>query len=196
MMGIWRSALASSFCRSSPLSPGSFTSSTRQPGTTVRALARNSCADAKVSTRKPADRIKPSSDSRTERSSSTTPTGGYVSLMWHLPSTGDRQASTYPSIVDPPHSVTPTSFHPQSRLDRIQQSIVAEGLEQVIHCPAPQSARPQLLVSMSSDEDDRQVRMAAHQKSVQLEPAHPRHAHIEDQAVRLAHTIRAQEFLG
>jgi len=142
---------------------------TRQPGTIVRALARNSFADAKVSTRKPADRIKPSSDSRTETSSSTTPTRGYVSPMWHLP---------------------------QSRLDRIQQSIVAEGLEQVIHGPAPQNPRPQLLVSMSSDEDDRHARVAADQTSVQLEPAHPRHAHIEDQAVRLAQTIRAQELLG
>jgi len=65
--------------------------------------------------------------------------------------------------------------------DRIQQSIVAEGLEQVIHGPAPQNLDRSSSFSMSSDEDDRHARVAADRRSVQLEPAHPRHAHIEDQ---------------
>jgi hypothetical protein len=38
--------------------------------------------------------------------------------------------------------------------------------------------------------------MGGHEVPLQLEPGHPRHAHIEDQTVRLSRAIRAQEFLG
>src|SRR5205814_1617261 len=61
-------------CSSSPLSPGSVTSSTRQHGTVGRGRDWNSRADANVSGCQPAALIKSSSESRTETSSSTTKT--------------------------------------------------------------------------------------------------------------------------
>ena len=66
---------ASRCCRSRPLSPGSRTSSIRQLGTSAQGLARNSWADAKVSTFHPADRTSLPTASRTDASSSTTYTG-------------------------------------------------------------------------------------------------------------------------
>src|SRR6267378_1996496 len=63
-------------CRSSPLSPGSETSSTRQLGLVSGVLSRKSSAVAKVFVRQPAVSINASSDSRTETSSSTTKTTG------------------------------------------------------------------------------------------------------------------------
>ena len=56
MMGISRRASTIRCCRSSPLRPGSRTSSTRQPGTSVRVLRRNSCAEANPCTCSPQTR--------------------------------------------------------------------------------------------------------------------------------------------
>ena len=53
-IGICSSPSAIRFCRSSPLRPGSCRSSTRQLGAAPE-RARNSCADANVSTRNPTD---------------------------------------------------------------------------------------------------------------------------------------------
>src|SRR5258708_19514331 len=89
-----------------------------------------------------------------------------------------------------------TSFRTQSCLDCSQQRLLAKGLEQVIDRAAAHGSRPQFLISMCGDEDDRHLRMAGHQTALQLEPAHSGHAHVEDQAVRLAHAIRPQELLG
>src|SRR5262249_22211322 len=72
--GISMSTSAIRFCRSIPLSPGRCTSNTRQLGAFARGPAKNCCAEANVSTLSPADRIKPSKDSRTDSSSSTTKT--------------------------------------------------------------------------------------------------------------------------
>src|SRR5882762_5908779 len=85
MTGTWRSAVASSCCTSRPPTPGRFTSSRRQPGTSSRNLSRRSRAVANVSTRKSAEWIRPSTDSRTETSSSTTYTAADVSLMGTSP---------------------------------------------------------------------------------------------------------------
>src|SRR5690242_20872551 len=65
---------ASRCCRSNPLKSGSPTSSTRHPGRSDGGRARNSRADANVSTANPAERNKPRNASRTEGSSSTTKT--------------------------------------------------------------------------------------------------------------------------
>ncbi len=73
-IGSWTLALASSRWRSRPLIPGSRTSRTRHPGASRRLLFRNSSAEAKVSTRVPADLMRLFRASRTSRSSSTTKT--------------------------------------------------------------------------------------------------------------------------
>src|SRR5262245_41766742 len=74
IMGISMLTSAIRFCRSSPLSPGRCTSNTRQLVASVRGPAKNCCAEAKVFTLSPADRIRPAKDSRTDSSSSTTKT--------------------------------------------------------------------------------------------------------------------------
>src|SRR5262245_55810006 len=70
-MGVCNPTSAIRVCRSSPLSPGSCKSNTRQLGASVEGRARNSCAEAKVSAFHPADRISRWSPCRTEGSSST-----------------------------------------------------------------------------------------------------------------------------
>src|SRR5216683_2555144 len=84
MIGTWTSAFASSPCTSRPLIPGSFISSTRQLGSLLQHRLRNSCGDAKLSTLRPAVRIRPSTDSRTDASSSTTYTDWHWSLTVDL----------------------------------------------------------------------------------------------------------------
>ena len=76
-----RTTSAIRFCRSSPLRPGSRTSSTKQPGTSGRVLRRKSCADANASTRSPTDRMRFLSDSRVPTSSSTTKTMASAAVM-------------------------------------------------------------------------------------------------------------------
>src|SRR5215469_1502769 len=46
---------------------------------------------------------------------------------------------------------------------------------------------------MGRDKDDREVRVGSNHLTLKLESAHARHAHIENQAVRLMHLIRLQE---
>src|SRR5262245_65338061 len=81
MIGRSISTAASSRCRSSPLRPGSRTSSTRQAGTSGRWLVRNSRADAKVVTLRPTERRRLWSASRIAASSSTTKTVSCVLVM-------------------------------------------------------------------------------------------------------------------
>jgi len=77
MIGIGdRRSVARRFCRSRPLRSGSMTSNTRQLGTRAGGRGRNSCAEANICGCHPAKRIRSSSDSRTEMSSSTTNTIG------------------------------------------------------------------------------------------------------------------------
>src|SRR5215471_15390346 len=74
----------SSCCRSRSLSPGSWTSNTRQLGTSGLEKAKNSCAEGKVCTLNVADRTRLPRASRTDSSSSTTYTSGLVLLIDHL----------------------------------------------------------------------------------------------------------------
>src|SRR5580700_4805495 len=68
------SSLASSYWKSSPLSPGNRTSRMRQLGPSEGFLFRKSCVDSNFSARSPTDFTTPSIASRTERSSSMTNT--------------------------------------------------------------------------------------------------------------------------
>src|SRR5215470_15570750 len=74
----------SSCCRSRPLSPGSWTSNTRQLGTSGLGKAKNSCAEGKLCTLNVTDRTRLPRASRTDSSSSTTYTSGLVLLIDHL----------------------------------------------------------------------------------------------------------------
>src|SRR5262245_56112965 len=81
MIGRSISTAASSRCRSSPLRPGSRTSSTRQAGASGRWLVRNSRAEAKVTTRRPTEQRRLWSASRIAASSSITKTVSCVLVM-------------------------------------------------------------------------------------------------------------------
>src|SRR5216683_956405 len=76
MTGIWMFALASSPWKSSPLTPGNLTSSTRQLATSGSSLRKKSPAEPNVSTLRLTDRNRLLSASRTDSSSSTTNTIG------------------------------------------------------------------------------------------------------------------------
>src|SRR5258706_10672297 len=83
MIGMSIRSTATRFCSSRPLRSGSVTSSTKQLGAKTRGQDRNSCADANVSGRQPAEPISNSSDLRTETSSSTTNTIGVACDIGH-----------------------------------------------------------------------------------------------------------------
>ena len=78
-IGVWR--WASSCCSSSPLRPGSRTSSTRQLGAAGRWRVKNSCAEANVWTFSPVERSRLLRLARVDWSSSTTQTHGWSSCI-------------------------------------------------------------------------------------------------------------------
>src|SRR6266446_4399706 len=168
MIGMSARSTATRCCRSRPLRPGMLTSSTRQLGATARGRARNSCADANVSARQPAQRISNSSDSRTEISSSTTNTVGMASVI-----------SGGPRFAGP-------SAHSKCVIDRLKQSRLAERLEQTCHGSLCEQALTDGLISVGSDEDGRNMLAATRQFSLEIGSRHsPGHQDVENQALGL-----------
>src|SRR4029077_13612289 len=95
MMGIARHSEASRAWSSRPLIPCMWTSRTRQPMPDGGAKLRNSCAEANVATRYPADPTSRRSARRTDRSSSTMEIasgsrGNYSSRAGELDELGER----------------------------------------------------------------------------------------------------------
>jgi len=106
-IGSWTLALASSRWRSRPLIPGSRTSRTRHPGASRRLLFRNSSAEAKVSTRVPADLMRLFRASRTSRSSSAAKTTQMTSHSYamSLDSSLNSGACVPRAVIGPQHFV-------------------------------------------------------------------------------------------
>src|SRR5436309_4631720 len=172
MMGMSVRSAAMRRCSSSPLRPGSETSSTRQLGASTRGRARNSCAVASSSGCQPALRISNSSDSRTEMSSSTTNTMGVVCDM------GDSLDSGYAECgVEGP-----------------QQSFLAEWLEQALDRAPFEHEGADRLIPGRGNEHDRNLLATARQLLVQILSGHARHRDVEDQASGLLEITRRQEF--
>src|SRR5919198_1801510 len=90
-IGIWISASLKARCRSRPLNPGKRTSRTRQEGASRDRLFRNSCAEPKVSTLKPADWRSRAVEMRTSASSSTTNTVASISVILVLRRSGQDE---------------------------------------------------------------------------------------------------------
>src|SRR6266404_348674 len=128
-------------CRSSPLSPGSETSSTRQRGLVSWQLSRKSSAEAKAFVRQPAVAINASSDSRTETSSSTTKTTGVA---------------------------FGTSLRLDCLRYCAEQSRFAERLDQTAHCTGLHHTRALARIFIGGDEDDRDRLIATPQLALQL----------------------------
>src|SRR5438132_273530 len=80
-----------------------------------------------------------------------------------------------------------------ARTDGVQERVLAEGFDEVCCRSAAQGLRARPGVVMRRHEDDRHVRMAGDQAALQLEAAHPGHAHIENRAVGPGEIIGLQE---
>src|SRR5918993_1185075 len=193
MIGISVRSLATCRWRSSPLRPGSETSSTRQLGLSTGGRARNSCADAKVSARQPSWRISSSSDSRTEMSSSTTKT------------TGGIRSPPRSNVDSPPSAIEGFMSAPCApQIDRsakrgrhgTEQSRLAERLEQALHGSLRQHARADAIVSSRRDVDDWNLEPSARQLLLEIGSGHARHRDVQDQAPRLANEPRREELFG
>src|SRR5882762_7514186 len=139
-------------CRSSPLSPGSETSSTRQLGLVSGLLSRKSSAVAKVFVRQPAVSINASSDSRTETSSSTTKTTGVT-------------FDTSPRLDCLRYGA--------------EQDRFAERLDQTAHGTGVHHSRAFARVFIGGDEHDRDRLIAASQLALQLRSRHSRHGDVQ-----------------
>src|SRR5712691_9124241 len=183
IMGIEALTLASSCCRSRPLNPGSWTSSTRQLGASGRWLVKNSCAEANVCTFRPVERMRFRRLSRIDLSSSTTKTNELSSC-----------------IAAPPGEVRPPYQHQQvkrlgsrmreRRLYRLEEVLLAAGLGQKVHRAGFKSAHSHVVIGVRRDEDDRDAPVRRTHLTLELESVHARQAHIEYQACRLGRLIR------
>src|SRR5262249_46922479 len=130
--------------------------------------ARNAWAEAKVSGRQPALRINSSSDSRTDRSSSTMKTIGVAFGM----------GGSLPS---------------ERGIDGVQQSRLAERLRETLDRPRLERAGTDGFVSESGDEDDRNLLPAPRELLLEIEPRHAGHRDVEDQTSGLLDGARRQE---
>src|SRR5436190_7152216 len=171
---------ASCFCSSSPLSPGSVTSSTRQQGTVGRGRDRNANADANVSGCQPAALMNSSSDSRTEMSSSTTKTMDSASV----------------AVTAGPALAVRMITSSQSFGERLEQRIVAEWFEQALCGPQRQQAWTDRWITVRGDEHNRNRLPAACQFLLQVGSGHADHRDVENEAAGLADELRREERLG
>src|SRR5580700_1052209 len=182
---------ATSFCRSRPLTSGRWTSSTIQHGTSIRGCDRNSCAEANILGSQPAPRISSSSDSRTETSSSITKTTGVARESEGLASQAAWLAELFSTVGD--SMGQPRLVHSNRGIERLTQGRVAEGLEEACYRALFYQIRAQGLICGSCDEDDRHFSLQTPQLLLKDRSGHPRHSHVEQQAVGLVDAIGREE---
>jgi hypothetical protein len=72
----------------------------------------------------------------------------------------------------------------------LTQFFLAEGFGQKIHRAGGQGLRARVVVGMGRDEDDRDRPVGRTQLTLELEAAHARHPHIENQACCVRYVIR------
>src|SRR5262252_2615491 len=186
IIGMGALPLASSCCRSRPLNPGSWTSSTRQLGVSGRWMVKNCCAEANVWTFSPMERRRLLRLSRVDWSSSTTKTHGLSARM-----------TAPPGRVGPPyqhqHITLVVSRMFESRIYGIEEVLLAAGFVQKGHRAGGKGACARVVIGMRRDEDDRDAPVRCIQLTLELESVHTRHPHIENQACRLVRVLRLQE---
>src|SRR5438270_9855073 len=81
----------------------------------------------------------------------------------------------------------------QSRADDSEQIILLEGLAQVTNDAGSQRPLPNAVVGVSGNQDGRNKLSQNRQVAVQIEPGHPGHLHIGNQARGAADVARAQK---
>src|SRR5882724_2442326 len=85
------------------------------------------------------------------------------------------------------------SAHSKSGIERPKQSRVAEWLEEALHGTPLEHAWTDGLISVSGDEDDRNLLPAKRQFPLEIGSGHARHGDVEDQTSGLADAIGCEE---
>ncbi len=83
--------------------------------------------------------------------------------------------------------------HSKRDIERLQQSRVAEWLEQALHRTLFEHSRAYSLISLSGDEDDWNLLPTTLQFLLKAGSGHSRHGNVEDQTSGLAHAIGREE---
>src|SRR4051812_33548017 len=81
-------------------------------------------------------------------------------------------------------------------MECFQQFCLTERLEQTVGGTSLDELRPDSIVAMGGDEDDRDLRLPLGELPLKFRPRHPRHGDIEDQTVRSVDAIRRQEIFS
>jgi hypothetical protein len=81
----------------------------------------------------------------------------------------------------------------ESRIDRIEQLFLVKWFVQKRHCASFKSLGSLSVIFMRRDKDDRYGLVGRSHLTLELGPAHARHAHVKYQAARLRQMIRTQE---
>jgi hypothetical protein len=82
------------------------------------------------------------------------------------------------------------------RIDRIEQSRVAEWLEQAFARTLFDQPLANQNICISRNEDDRNRLSPSSQFPLKIRSGHSRHGHVKEQASGLANAIRREELLG
>jgi hypothetical protein len=77
----------------------------------------------------------------------------------------------------------------QRGIDRVQESCLAEWLQQAFHPAIGKHAGAEVVISVGGYEDDRNLLSATREFALQIVACHARHGDIEDQTARLADDI-------
>src|SRR6202171_1678414 len=85
------------------------------------------------------------------------------------------------------------SAHSKSGIERLTQSRVAEWLEQALHGTLFEQAWTDGLISVSGDEDNRNLFPAKRQFPLEIGSGHARHGDVEDQTSGPADAIGREE---
>jgi len=85
------------------------------------------------------------------------------------------------------------SVHSHCGIKCLEQSGIAEWLEQALYRTLFDESRTNTLISAGSNKNNRNVATATFQFLLKVGPAHPRHGYVEDQTFALGDTIRREE---
>lgn len=84
----------------------------------------------------------------------------------------------------------------ECRINRIEQSRVAEWLQQAFARTLFDQPLPDQDICISRNEDDRNRLSPSYQLPLKIRSGHSRHGHVKEQASGLANAIRSEELLG
>lgn len=98
------------------------------------------------------------------------------------------------SIAEPaPRHGVEISPRVKCRINRLEQSRVAEWLEQAFHGTLFDQPLANDHISISRNEDDRDPSSPSYQFLLKIRPGHPRHSNIKEQASGLVDAIRREK---